>query len=66
MCVDTVIDDEDELINTKELSPRLRPNLPEQVGAVSQQAPAEEREEAGRRMKSSAGRGLIGRSRSIS
>lgn len=40
--MDTVIDDEDELINTKELSLRLHPNLPGQVGAVSQQAQTEE------------------------
>ncbi len=41
-CVDTVMDDEDEQINTKGLSLLLRPNLPRHVCTVSQQAQTEE------------------------
>lgn len=40
--MDTVMDDEDEQINTKGLSLRLHPNLPRHVCAVSQQAETEE------------------------
>lgn len=41
-CVDTVMDDEDEQINTKGLSLRLHPNLPRRVCTVSQRAGTEE------------------------
>lgn len=41
-CVDTVMDDEDEQINTKGLSLWLHPNLPQHVCSVSQQAETEE------------------------
>lgn len=42
---DTVMDDENEQINTKGLSPRLHPNLLRQVCTVSQQAETEEGKE---------------------
>lgn len=42
VCVDAVMDDEDELINTKGLSVRLHPNLPHYVCTVGQQAETDE------------------------
>ncbi len=41
-CVDTVMDDKDEQINTKGLSLWLHPNLPRHVRTVSQQVETEE------------------------
>lgn len=39
--MDTVMDDEDEQINTKGLSSWLHPNFPQHVCSVSQQAKTE-------------------------